>query len=77
MPRKLGRIQNAALREIVQRAPSLRSTIDRARQNAGRTGSVITELNRLAARGQTNATSVLDLMRRGGARTGGSGSSGG
>lgn len=73
MPRALGSRQSAALREIVRNGPALRSTIQRATQNAGRNGSVVQELQRLSARGNSNATTTLDLMRRAGASAGGGG----
>ena len=63
-----------ALRQIVANAPTLRSTIARAQQNGRATGnSVTTELRRLAARGDGQASRVLNFMSNGG----GSGSTGG
>ena len=78
MPRKLGSKQQAALRQIVQNGTGLRAVVDKARTSAGEKGNIATELQRLKARGDARATTVLDLMRSAGAGTGGgSGSSGG
>ena len=78
MPRKLGSRQQSALRQIVQNGGGLRAVVAQAQRNANATGnSVVRELVSLARRGNTNAQTVTNLMRRGGARVGGSGSSGG
>lgn len=78
MPRRLGSRQQAGLRQIVQNGGGLRAVVAQAQRNANATGnSVIRELVTLARRGNSNAQTVTSLLRRGGARTGGSGSSGG
>lgn len=78
MPRRLGSRQQAGLRQIVQNGGGLRAVVAQAQRNANATGnSVIRELVTLARRGNANAQTVTSLLRRGGARTGGSGSSGG